>query len=497
MEENKGQQDKSSYKQIAAATGIFGGVQVVNILISVVRSKVIAVLLGTAGVGILGLFTATIAMIASISNLGLNFSAVRTISESTRSNDTTIQGQTIITLRRWINLTGIAGASVSLILAPQLSQWTFGNERYTWAFIWLSVTLFLQAVTNGQLALLQGLRRIKQLAKAKIAGAFTGLCVSLPLYFWLRIDGIVPALILTAIASLFFSWVFARRIKIGKVKISLKGSFFSGLNMVKLGSWIMISGFLNAGIMYLIRMYINRKGGVEEVGLYTAAWAIINNYVGLVFMAMGTDYFPRLSAINKDNQQVKILVNQQAEIAILILGPILILLLSFLPVVIMILLTSKFMPIITLTQWALIGVLLKAASWSVSIIFLAKGEGKLFFLIEMIGNLVMLSSNILFYHFYQLEGIGIAFTLSYLFYLVLVFTISRVRYGFAFNTPFLKVFFFQLILTIITFLVVSQIGFPVAYFLCIPLLLASVFYSYYEARKRLDLATLFKQIFRR
>jgi len=117
----------NSYKQIVKATGIFGGVQFVNIILSIIRSKFVAVLLGTNGVGLMGLFTATTTMIASVSNLGIGFSAVRTISESSALKDETLLSRTIITLKRWVNFTGLAGAFITLALSQKLSEWTFGS----------------------------------------------------------------------------------------------------------------------------------------------------------------------------------------------------------------------------------------------------------------------------------------------------------------------------------------------------------------------------------
>ena len=215
-------QQSNSYNQIAKATGIFGGVQVFNVMLSIVRSKIVAVLLGTSGVGIMGLFTATTGMIASITNLGISFSAVRKISEAASSGNQSIISRTIITLRRWVNFTGIIGALFSLILAQQLSLWTFGNTDYTWAFVWLSITLCFQALSGGQLALLQGLRKIKKLAKANVMGSFLGLFISLPLYYSFGVRGIVPSLILTAGLSLVLSWYFTRKVEVEKVNISLK-----------------------------------------------------------------------------------------------------------------------------------------------------------------------------------------------------------------------------------------------------------------------------------
>lgn len=484
----------NSYKQIVKATGIFGGVQFVNIILSIIRSKFVAVLLGTGGVGLMGLFTATTNMIASISNLGIGFSAVRTISESSALKNESLLSRTIITLRRWVNFTGLAGAIITLALSEKLSEWTFGNDKYTWAFIWLSITLFLQALTSGQLALLQGLRKLKQLAKANVLGSFLGLCLSLPLYYFFKIEGIVPAIILTACINLTLSWYFCRGIVVEKTDISFKQSFKDGIDMAKLGSVVMITGFASAGVMYLIRMYVSRTGGLEQVGLYAAAWAILSGYVDMVFTAMGTDYFPRLSEVNTDNHKLKKLVNEQAEMAVLILGPVLLLMFSTLPIMVQILLTKSFLPVIGLIQWALIGILFKAGSWSIAFILLAKGDRKLYFISEMISNLITLGSSILLYHFFKLNGLGIAFLLSYVLYLTMVFFIAKVKYNFSFDTAFLKLFLIQFILTSSAFAVVLNYAYPIAYIPCIILLLISSAYSYTELKKRIDLSALLNTV---
>ena len=150
---------QSAYRQIFKATSIFGGVQVFNILISVIKLKVVAVLLGPGGIGLLGMLNSTLDVIKTITGLGLSSSAVKEVSQAAGSGDILKVSSILKTLRRWLYLTGILGFLVTLTLAPYLSRWTFGNEDYTWSFVWLSVVLFLAALSSGQLAALQGLRK--------------------------------------------------------------------------------------------------------------------------------------------------------------------------------------------------------------------------------------------------------------------------------------------------------------------------------------------------
>ena len=137
---------ESTYRQIFKTTGIFGGVQVFNILISIIKSKVIAVLLGPAGIGLNGVLNSTIDVVKAITGLGLGVSAVKEVSEAAASEDITLISQILKTLRRWVCITGLLGFLITLLLAPYLSQWTFGDETYTWAFRWLSIVLFLRGL---------------------------------------------------------------------------------------------------------------------------------------------------------------------------------------------------------------------------------------------------------------------------------------------------------------------------------------------------------------
>ena len=103
--ELKEDSQRSSYRGIFKATSLFGGVQVYQILIEIIKSKFIAVLLGPLGVGIQGLYTSGIQMIQQISSLGLSSSAVRNIAEANGSGDVKAINKTVTALRRLVWVT--------------------------------------------------------------------------------------------------------------------------------------------------------------------------------------------------------------------------------------------------------------------------------------------------------------------------------------------------------------------------------------------------------
>jgi O-antigen/teichoic acid export membrane protein len=180
-------------------------------------------------------------------------------------------------------------------------------------------------------------------------------------------------------------------------------------------------------------------------------------------------------------------VNQQAEIALLFIAPIMILYVSLLPIIILIALTEDFMPIVDFIPWMIFGMLLRSSSWALSHVILAKGDNKLFFLIETASQGVLLVLTVGFYLLFGLEGIGIAYSLFYLFYFLAMYVVTKKKYGISFNKAYSKLFLFQFLLSLLCFLIVYFFGYPHAYYLGTALFVISGLYSLKMLNERMDL----------
>ncbi|MEZ5146683.1 MAG: O-antigen translocase [Bacteroidales bacterium] len=487
-------ENKSSYREVIKATSLFGGVQVFGIIISIIRSKFVAVLLGPMGMGISGLLTSTTGMIAALTNFGLGTSAVKDVSVANSTGNRLRISIVVTVFRRWVWLTGFLGAVITLIFSPWLSQITFGNQDYTYAFIIISITLLLNQISTGQLVLLRGMRKLKQLAKSSMVGSLLGLFTVIPIYYFFGISGIVPGIIVTSLTALILSWFFARKIDLKKVYVSRLRTIAEGREMLKMGFAISLSGLITLGASYFVRIFISNHGGVDQVGLYNAGFAIINTYVGMIFTAMGTDYYPRLSAVSHDNKLSRQTIIQQAEIALLILAPFISVFLVFINWIVVVLYSTKFMPVNEMILWAALGMFFKAISWSIAFIFLAKGANRLFFWNELITNCYLLAFNLIGYSIWGLTGLGISFMISYILYVVQVFIIANIKYEFYFDFSFYKIFSIQLILAIFCLLDIKLVKYPYNYIIGVILIIISIIYSYLELDKRLALKLLFNSI---
>jgi len=459
-------EETRSYKSIFKATTLFGGVQVYQILINVIRSKFVAVLLGTAGMGIQGLYQSTLQFIQSISSLGLSGSAVRDVSEANGSGNTEKISRTVTTLRRLVWITGLAGMVAVMALSPVLSKLTFGSYDYTLPFIILSCILLLDQLASGQRVVLQGLRRLKDLARASAIGATVGLIVTVPIYYAFGIKGIVPTLILNSAITLTVTWLFSRKVSVPKAQMTARETWQNGKLMVRMGLAMSVSGILSTGVAYVLRSFIMHNGGTAAVGLFQAGFVIINTYVGMVFSAMGTDYYPRLAAVNKDNAECRKIVSQQGEIATHILAPLLCGCVLLMPLIIKILYSDQFLEASPFVLWCCPGMMFKLASWLIAFQFVAKAESRLFIFTELTANVFYLLLSILGYRLGGLTGLGIAFTVDYFVYTVLVYIIAARRYGFGFSREFNLSFALQLALVGGTLAIILLIPAPVKYWVC-------------------------------
>lgn len=415
---------RSSYGQILRSSSIIGGAQGINYLISLVRTKVVAVLLGPSGVGLVGLYLTTVAMVETLAGLGIRSSGVREIAEANSSGHPESLAKTLKTLRRACWLTGILGWVLTAALAYPLSVWVFDSPKYAIALAILGCTLVFSSISGGQMALIQGMRRIGDLARLNLLGVTAGTIVAIPIYYWLGEQGIVPVLVLSAFLNLVFSWWFARRIQVVRVQQSVGETVTRMKSLLSLGAAFMWSALLGAIVALIIRAIIQREFGLEGSGLYQAAWAISGMFAGFILGAMGADFYPRLTAAKDDPALMRRLVNEQTEVGMLLALPGMVGTLAFAPWIMRLIYTTEFLPAADLLPWFVLGVFGRVLSWPMGFIMPALGEGKWFAGSETLGFIAHVLLALAAVQAYGLQGAGIAFAALYVVVTIVVSVIS-------------------------------------------------------------------------
>lgn len=487
------QESTSSYQSIVKGTAVFGGVQVFNILIKLIQGKVIAVLLGPVGMGVLSLLTSTANMLQQVSSLGLNLSAVKDISSANEKRDVSELSKVILVFRRLLKITGLLGCFLVIVFSSALSDFAFGNKDYQWSFIILSVMLYFTTLSNGEISILQGCRQLKHLAMASVAGASVGLVGGIPCYYFWGIKGIVPAMIILAVSSYFFYRAFANKIPVEKVRVDKDSTLSYAKGMVSLGIVAVIASLLGSLTTYLINIFISNYGNISDVGLYQAATSISNQYVSIVFASMAVDYFPRLAAVSDNAGKVREIVNLQSEIVLLIVAPLVTLILLTAPILIRLLLSKEFLATVPLVRWMGYGILFKAISFPMGYIAFAKGDKKCFFWFEgVLGNVLTLIFNIGGYELWGVKGLGISFVVSYITSCFIYIILTRYRYSFKHSVQFLKLLLPSILLPTVMFIFsiyISGFYFYIGGSLCC---IITCIMSFRELNKRLNIWLILK-----
>ena len=390
----------------------------------------------------------------SLTSFGLATSAARNVAAAKGQKDELKVRKIASILRTTVWGTGVFGALATFALSGVLSKSSFGDSSYSWAFKVLAVTLLFNQISAGQGVLMRGMGELKLMAKNSLAGAFIGFILSLPFYYLYGIEGLVPAIFVNAVANLLICSFYAAKIKLPKVAVSFKELRQEGGDMLKMGAMLSLNWLISLFTAHLARLYVSDLGGIEQVGFYSAGFTIVSSYVGMVFTAMSADFYPRLSGKANDNLQAGLLINQQGEIALLILGPLLGCFIIFMPDLIKLIYSADFLEIRWMIQWAALGIIFKAGSWAMGFLALAKGDSKLYFFNELATNSYMLLFNIGGYYLWGLEGLGVAFLLGYFISFFQQAIVNRRVYGFLLNGRFWKVFASEFCMLALLFFVV-------------------------------------------
>lgn len=423
----------STYGEIVRSSTIVGGAQAVNYVVGLVRVKAIALLLGPTGVGVIGLYTSATRLVGSVTELGLRGSSVRSIAQAAGRDDAAAVARTTRMLRRLCWATGILGWLASALLAVPLSRWMFKSDAHAWALAVLGATLLMTAISGGQLGLLQGLRRIGDIARVQVAEAVINTAIAIGLYLWLGLRGIVPVLVVGAAVSLGLSWWFARRVRVEPVAMGWDAAIAEAKPLLALGFAMMWSTVLGLAADLFTRTLVSRALGVDAAGVYQAAWALSGTFAGFVLGAMGVDFYPRLTALIRDRAAATRAVNEQTEIGILLALPGLLVLLALSKWVILLLYSAKFAAAGDVLLWMALGVFGRVLSWPLGFVQLALGAARWFMATEAIALAVQVGCVVLLLPRFGVVGTGYAFAISYVAYTIGMLWVVRRLIGFGWS----------------------------------------------------------------
>ena len=413
----------TSHREVFRSSAIIGGSSAINMIVSIVKVKVLAVLLGPAGVGLMGLYLNVMSLCATLAGCGIASSGVRQVAAC--ADDT----ETLSIVRRalWLGslILGISGMAILWLLREPVAQWVFGDSVHTSAVGWLGVGILLTLLAGSQTALLQGLRRISDLAKVSILSAFVAAAAGIVAVYLLGEEGVLWFVLTAPAVNFVVASYYVARLPRPHTTYDHAAIQQQWLAMLKLGIPLMSAALITLITQLLVRSIVLRELGLEASGYFQAAWAISVTYVGFLLNAMAMDYYPRLTMAIGDRRHASRLVNEQAEMALLLAGPVLIAVITFAPWVIQLLYSQDFGPAAEMLRWQVLGDILKLASVPIVFIFLATGHGGVAIGVQCVWSAVYLGTVVLGIQDFGLIMAGVGFWIGYLIYFIVVSRVAN------------------------------------------------------------------------
>ena len=403
---------EDSYRHILKYTGLFGGVQGLVILISLVRNKAMVWLLGAGGMGFNALMMSVQTFAAQATNLGLSFGAVPKLSEEYEQGNDEQLNYFVQVIRLWSIIAALLGLLFCVVASGLVNNVTFTWGDHSLHYAMLGVSVSMMAIAGGETAVLKATRRMGSLARVQVYGVVGAVVLSVPLYYYWEQSGVVPAIVLiSALNMLLTVW---RSYRYFPLRLAFtRRHLRDGFCMIKLGVSFMLAAAIGSGAEMAIRAFLNVEGGMVDVGFYNAAFMISITYAGMVFSSMETDYFPRLSAVNKDINATNETVNKQMEVSLLFLSPMLVALIMLLPVLIPMLFTRDFSPMVPMAQVAVLAMYFKVLTMPVAYITLARSRSIAYLLLESLYLLALVVAVVVGYRWQGIWGTGVALVVAH------------------------------------------------------------------------------------
>jgi PST family polysaccharide transporter len=282
------------------------------------------------------------------------------------------------------------------------------------------------------------MRRIGDLARVNILGTLASVVVTVPIIMMWGVTGIPYYMVLAAGATALVSWMYARRVPVERLSLSIGEVWREAQSLLRLGSAFMASGVMFAGVLFLLRALVVRAAGAAGAGQFQAATALSMVYVGFILQAMGTDFYPRLTAVASDKVRSNQLVNEQSEVALVLALPGVLGTIAFAPWIVRLLYSNQFDQAAEILCWQMSGNFLRVASWPLGNILIAQGRGTLFVLTDAAAFTVYLVLAWLGLQRFGLPGMGMAFLGLYAFHVAMMAKVVATYSGFRWSATNLR-----------------------------------------------------------
>jgi O-antigen/teichoic acid export membrane protein len=433
MIENKARQYSIAHSLYS--TGLISFSRIIQILLSIIKTKFTAIILGVSGVGILGIYSSILEIFHTLTSFGLDLSGVRYVSLANVEGKVSDVSKARKVLFRWSLFSGILGFLSVLVFAPKLSVVSFGNKNYTIGLSIAASSIIFTSLFQSYNTFLQGLREVKRMVIGAMLSSLISSFFIVILYIFFRHLAIPLSFVLSGfVLYLVYSLCIDKKYKKYSEKVSLIETYKHGIGLIHLGIFMVLNFLTTSFFMYIMKMHINKYSNLQTVGIFQAVYAITNTYLGVLINAMTAEYYPQLcKTVNTARENLNFDINQQLFITMILGNTCIIILLILSESLLELLYSSDFSSGTEMFILYLIGSSIYFLWSTLSTSFLAHNDGLLHSIIYILPKIAGLMCVLIFFVDYGLFSCGIAYVLQNFISALLTIIIAKIKYGFKFE----------------------------------------------------------------
>ncbi len=395
---------------------------IIKVISAFVINKVIAIYVGPSGLAVIGQLQNFISIVTTFSNGAITSGIVKYTAEY----QVIEQKQKIFSSSIVISL--VCSLIISIFLfgfSDYLSVLILKDIQYSSIFVVFGLTIFLYALNTVLMSILNGQKEIKKYLLVNIISSIFSLFFISLLIMQLNLMGALYALVVNQSVVFFVTLMFVIKSNWFKLEYFKQGLDKESLSKLSRYSLMAITSALTVPVSHLIvRNYIGENLSWDDAGYWQGIWYISTMYLMVVTTSLSVYYLPKLSEIqDKIELKKEIFYGYKIIMPIVLVMSLVIFLLK--EYVILIAFSDKFMPMMELFTWQLIGDVIKVASWLLGFITVAKAMTKTYISLEILGSLNFVLLAIYFVDNFGLVGVTYAYTINYVLYMFVMIYIFR------------------------------------------------------------------------
>ena len=409
------------------ATAVVGLGSVVSLAASVVSAKILALVVGPDGVGLLGIMQSLLGMVGLVAGLGISTGVVRALAAAgARADD-----EEAAALRQAgemaVLAAGVVAFGVLVLFRDAAATLVLGSQDRSGLLVVLAAAVPLTLLAGVELGIINGYHRLGALTLASIVNALVAQGVLIGLVVIWGEAGIAPALLIGSATSLLIASVIrGRAVGVATRLVSPARLRQVGTQLIRFGVPFTASALVGTGAQMLVPILVLNQLGQTDVGYYRAASTISVGYLAFLLTAFAQDYYPRIAAARPED--LLDLMERRLRLVMAIAVPIILGMLALAPLAIRILYSGAFLPGTNVLEWQLVGDLLKLPAWTMAFVILARGSSGRYFLVELVGGVTLVAVTWVATSWWGVAGAGIAYLASYAVYYPIVLLVVR-RYA--------------------------------------------------------------------